>query len=123
VAANGHVFVASYGNLSIFGLTGTPARKIAFRAPPSPKPARYPGVAHELHGTVTAITDTTITLRTRTAAAVQVDIAAAKADGNVAPPSIGHAALVRGDYDAHGTLVAKYVLHQKDSPALWSADR
>jgi hypothetical protein len=123
VAANGHVFVASYGNLSIFGLTGTPARKIAFRAPPAPVPALYPGVSHELHGMVTAITATTMTLRTRTGSVVQVDVAAAKAAGNLAPPAVGHAALVRGNYDAHGTLVAKFVVHQKDNVGLWESDR
>ena len=123
VAANGHVFVASYGNLSIFGLAGPKAHKVAFHAPPAPVPALYPGVSHELHGMVTAITATTMTLRTRTGSVVQVDVAAAKAAGNLAPPAVGHAALVRGNYDAHGTLVAKFVVHQKDNVGLWGSDR
>jgi hypothetical protein len=123
VAANGHVFVASYGNLSIFGLPSPHQHKIAFHAPPAPAPLLYPGVSHELRGTVTAIDGTSLTLRLRTGSMLHVDIASAKAAGNMAPPSIGHASLIRGDYDAHGVLVAKYVLHQKDNQALWPADR
>jgi len=64
-----------------------------------------------------------MTLRTRTGSVVQVDVAAAKAAGNLAPPAVGHAALVRGNYDAHGTLVAKFVVHQKDNVGLWGSDR
>jgi hypothetical protein len=123
IAANGRVFVASYGNLPIFGLASPKAHKIAFRAALAPVPARYPGVSHELNGTVTAITETSITLRTRTGSLVQVDTAAAKAAGNLAPPKVGHAMLVRDNHDAHAPLVAKFVLHQKDSPALWITDR
>jgi hypothetical protein len=35
----------------------------------------------------------------------------------------GHAALVRGDYDVTGTFLAQFVMHAKDAPQLWAADR
>jgi hypothetical protein len=123
VVANGHVFVASYGNLSIFGLCNTPpARRRAFRAPPRPVMALPTGVAHELHGVVTAADADTVTLRTRTGALVRVDIAAARAAHDAAPEAVGDAAVVRGDY-RNGLLVAKFVIHAKPSPSLWGPDR
>ena len=119
VVANGHVFVASYGNLSIFGLS---AAHLQFRAPKRPEAIMFPGAPHELHGMVTAIDGTLVTLRLRNGQMVKVDTASAAHAFHVAPPAVGHASLVRGAYGKDGTFTAAYVLHQKDSQALWAVD-
>ncbi len=123
VVGHGHVFVASYGTLSIFGTLPPGARHVAFRAPAVRPRFVSGGSAHALHGTVTAIDGTRLTLRLRTGTPVTVDFKAAEAAFHVAAPSVGHASLVRGAYAHDGVLVAAYVLHLKDSPALWLPDR
>jgi hypothetical protein len=122
VVGNGHVFVASYANLSIFGLSAA-ARPISFRAPPRPPMPAFPDAPHALAGLVVAHDGAAVTLRLRSGTAVKVDIAAALAAHHVAPPAIGHAVLARGDYGKDGVFAATYLLHQKDSQALWPADR
>jgi hypothetical protein len=123
VVANGHVFVASYANLSIFGLSGAgAAHLLAFRAPPRPEMPLPAGMAHELYGIVVAADPGALTLRTRAGALVRVDIAAALAAHGAAPEAVGQAALIRGDYK-NGVLEARYVLHAKPSPSLWGPDR
>jgi hypothetical protein len=122
VVANGHVFVASYETLSIFGLTGN-ARHAAFRPAASPAPYVFGGAAHDVYGIAVAVDGATLSLRTRTGAIVKVDLAVARRGGNMAEPTVGHGALVRGDYDRAGVLVAKFVLHAQDNSAAWPADR
>jgi hypothetical protein len=122
VVGNGHVFVASYGNLSIFGPSPGAQAKI-FHAPPRPQMVVFPDAPHDLYGLVVAHDGGTVKLRLRTGNEVTVDIAAALAAHHVAPPAIGHAALVRGDYGKNGVFDAVYLLHQKDSQKLWPADR
>jgi len=122
VVANGHVFVASYGNLSIFGLSPTGAKHPAFVAPPRPAAMVFKDAPHELYGTVTKIDGTTLSLRARDGRVVKVDVAGAASAAHMAPPAEGHASLVRGSYNHDGTLVAKYLLHAKASPATWPAD-
>jgi hypothetical protein len=122
VVANGHVFVASYQNLSIYGLAAPGAKTLSFRAPPRAVPALYTGTRHELWATVTAITGDTLTVRTRTGSLVKVDIGAARAAHGVAQPVVGQASLIRGDYK-DGVLQAKYVLHAKPHAAIWGPDR
>jgi hypothetical protein len=63
----------------------------------------------------------TLSLRTRNGATVQVNVAAARDAGRYAAAQTGHAALVRGDY-ANGVLVAGSVLHAKSNPAMWGDD-
>lgn len=128
VVANGHVFVASYANLSIFGLGGQGARsKVGVQPPAHAVMPVFAGAPHELYGIVTAIDGSAITLRLRNGVAMRVDVGAARAAGDYAPAAIGRAALVRGDYEAGvykvGVFVAKYVLHAKQQPALWGPDR
>jgi hypothetical protein len=40
----------------------------------------------------------------------------------MAPPAVGHASLVRGDY-VGAVFRATYVLHQKDDLRTWAPDR
>jgi hypothetical protein len=54
---------------------------------------------------------------------IKVDGAAAVANFEAAPPSIGHGILVRGTIDESGVVHAEALQHAKDSPAMWRADR
>jgi hypothetical protein len=121
VVADGQVFVASYENLSIFGLTPPGRRQKTFVAPPAPSLPAYRGAPHQVTGVVTASYASTLALRTRTGAIVQVNVAVARDAGRYAASETGHAALVRGDY-ANGVLVAKSVMHAKSNPAMWGED-
>jgi hypothetical protein len=122
-AAGGHVFVASYETLAIFGVSGD-AKFVKFVAPPAPQMRPYTGTKHQIYGTVQAMDGDTLLLRRRGGSTVKVDMAAARRNFMVAEPAVGKAALVRGDtYDAAGRLVAGFVLHAKKNPALWGEDR
>jgi hypothetical protein len=123
VVANGHVFVASYGTVSEFGLASPGARHAAFKPAARPVPVTDPSAPHTLYGIVTAMQDGAFILRRRDGTSVHVNDAAAAHAFHMAQPSLGHAALVRGDYAKDGVFLAAYVLHQKDSVALWPADR
>jgi outer membrane protein assembly factor BamB len=122
VIANGQVFVASYKMLSIFGIKPAGAANTNFRPAELPAPALLADAPHEVFGTVMALHPGGLTLRTRTGAALSVDIADAAKAYHVARPVVGKPSLIRGDYNANGVLVAKSVLHAKDMPLLWPAD-
>ena len=122
VTANGQVFVASYQNLSIFGLA-TPARPLlTFHAPARPAPAVFAGLPHTWHGVVTATGPARLTLRTRDGALHAVDIAPAERAGTAAKIKPGQAAVIRGDSGSNGPI-AQQVLHLKSDAGLWPADR
>jgi hypothetical protein len=122
VVANGQVFVASYKQLSIFGLAPA-AQHVAFAPPPAPQILRYTGTRHEVYGTAVGIAHDTMTLRTRAGTLLAVDLAAARASSDVPQTATGQPVIVRGDYDAAGNLKARYVLHAKNDPELWLPDR
>jgi hypothetical protein len=123
VVANGHVFVGSYQNLSIFGLSPPGAHpKVALREPPHPAMPVFAGAPHQIYGVVTAVAGDTITLRPRTGVPMVVNVGPARAASAYAPAAVGQASLVRGDYK-DGGFVARYVLHAKPQAALWGADR
>jgi hypothetical protein len=121
VVADGQVFVASYKSLAIFGLVngGNVARlKLPAASPPDAT------TLHQLTGTALGLRANVLTIRTRDGKVARIDIAGARAGSMVAEPSPGHGVLARGDvYDSTGALVAKVVLHAKDSAALWAPDR
>jgi len=122
VVANGHVFVASYGNLSIFGLSPARTKHPSLRMAARPAPVVFREAPHEVYGIVTAVKGTVMTLQNRFGKTLQVDMASAAAASHMAPPAAGNAALVRGSYGADGRFVAKYVLHAKKAPLIWPAD-
>ncbi len=123
VIANGHVFVASYKNISGFGLYGGGTKRARFHPPPAPPaPALPPGVTHELHGVVIAASHASLDLRLRDGRILKVDMAGARAAYHVAPVVPGHALDVRGDYRA-GIFVANSILRQKANVLTWAPDR
>jgi hypothetical protein len=127
VVANGKVYVASYEQLSIYGLgAGAAAAAPSVRpqaAQASAAQIELPAGQHEISGTVQDIDATTLTVRTRSGTVIKVDGAAAFANFQAAPPSAGHGILVRGTIDESGVVHAVTLLHAKDNPAIWLPDR
>jgi len=120
--ANGHVFVASYNQLAIFGL-GTPAAPVRIITEPGPaEPALAAATPHQLSGVRVAGTPHGFTLRTRTGELIAVDASGATHFGAEAQPD-GTKLLLRGDYTRDGGFKAVNVLHLKGQPALWPSDR
>jgi hypothetical protein len=122
VVANGHVLVATYANLSIFGLIGSGAAPISFHAPPPPQSMLFAKAPHVVYGVVMATGDETLTLQARGNREVTVDTRKARAASDYAASAVGEAALVLGDY-RQGTLVAQAVMHAKQDQELWGRDR
>ena len=124
VVANGRVYVASYEQLSIYGLgSGGAADHATSLLHTAAARAPLSAGQHELFGTVEGIDGTTITVLTRTGALLKVDGATAFANYQAAPPSIGHGILVRGTHEESGLIHADVLLHAKDNPGAWLPDR
>jgi hypothetical protein len=126
VVANGKVYVASYEQLSIYGLgAGTAAAPsvLAQATRAGAVQIALPAGEHEISGTVQDIDGTTLSVRTRSGTLIKVDGASAFANFQAAPPSVGHGILVRGSIDESGVVHAEALLHAKDNPAIWLPDR
>ena len=124
VVANGKVYVASNQSLAIFGLGGARVRESALPAPKAVdmRIALAPG-RHEVYGMVKAINGDNITVQTRKGQTLTVDASAASKKFDKAQPWVGHALMARGTYAADGVLKADIVMHAKDHPVMWQADR
>jgi hypothetical protein len=123
VVANGVVLVASYEQITIFGLLppGGSARTALKIDAPAPPPLA-PNV-HEMYGQIVGLAGTRLTMRTRTGRTVPVDVAAAERAYATATLYPGEFILVRGTAAPGGGLVAATVNRAKSSPALWEPDR
>jgi len=121
VVANGHVFVGSYQNLSIFGVATGSVAHASFVAPPPPVVGTDETASHQVTGLVLAAHGDMMTLRLRDGATVRVAFGAARKAGLYATAVPGHAALVRGDYK-NGVLVASTVLHAMPNEVMWKTD-
>ncbi len=128
--ANGHVYVATYKELTIFGLGGAAhANKQAMidrnqAIAANDRPAFVLGQGeHVVWGTIRSVSETEIVIVDRRGASVQVYLPDARSGGNVAEPVVGQAAVVIGVKSADGSFVAKHVEHAKPSPSLWPADQ
>ncbi len=122
VVANGRVFVASYQQLTIFGLGGHP---FVARAQDAAKPAALNTNAppHEITGVLEHADGPVLTLRTRAGKIAQVDDSDAIRRGQIGVLVAGNAYTVQGTYDSTGALRAQAVLRAKASPAIWPPDR
>ena len=125
LVTNGHVYVASYKQLSIFGL-GAPGTKVKEEGVPETaalqeeaEPA-LPG--HVIYGKLTRFEKSAFTLETRTGT-VTVDAAPAEKAETRALPVVGRAYMARGEYDKQGVLQAVSIQRVKDQPELWKEDR
>lgn len=119
VVANGQVFVASYKQLSIFGL-GT---AMAGETPPpiAPNASSDPS-HHEIFGTITRVNGSQFTLETRMGSLMQIEASAAIRNDLSIELEAGETVDVEGTFDSDGALVAGSVQRAKNSPDLWPPD-
>jgi hypothetical protein len=120
VVAKGRIYVASYKQVTIFGL-GAPASHVVVAHPQPQAEAQIPSMPHSLTGIVTAISNTGLTLRLRDGSVVSVTTEAAKSTHEIALPIAGQAARVRGYWNGK-TFAARAVLHAKSNAKLWAKD-
>jgi hypothetical protein len=116
VVANGHVYVAAYKTVAIFGLG--PAGVLA--AIPAPQPAVS---EHEIYGTITSVDGTSLTIETRTGTFLSVDASTAIAnDQSINNLKDNKPVRVVGDFNSSGVLVATAITRAKNSPDSWPPD-
>jgi outer membrane protein assembly factor BamB len=127
LVANGRVFVASYKQLSIFGLqsaaTAKEEKKIQTPETASAEPVQPALPGHAVYGKLRNVNNAILTIETRTGAMLTVDSTAAIKAETSALPIPGRALLIRGDYDDKGILHATSISRVKDQPELWKKDR
>jgi len=123
VVANGHVFVASNQQLTIFGLGGGPfVPPAAAAAKPAALKANAPPNA--ITGVLEHVDGPVLTLRTRAGTIARVDDSDALRSGQIGVLVPGNAYTVQGTtYDSTGALRAQAVGRAKASPAIWPPDR
>jgi len=123
VVANGHVFVASNQQLTIFGLGGGPfVPPAAAAAKPAALNAHAP--PHQITGVLEHVDGPVLTLRTRAGTIARVDDSDALRSGQIGVLVPGNAYGVQGTYyDSTGALRAQAVGRAKASPAIWPPDR
>jgi hypothetical protein len=133
VVANGHVYVASYQQLAIFGLgSGTAAplsAQTTAQASPQATPAgvldftQLPPHGHELFGTITAVNGDMLTVATRTGALVNVDATEAVQTYQSIVLLVDEPVRMLGSYNAADVFRATVITRAKASSILWPPDR
>jgi hypothetical protein len=120
VVANGKVYVASYEQLSIFGLTSSKNGAKALHH--GAAPVRFGG-PNEVTGTLTSKNGSLLTLRTRAGSNVVVDDTLAERSQRTGDLVIGEPFSATGRYDGQRVLHARFMLRAKPSTAVWPPDR
>jgi hypothetical protein len=122
VVANRRVFVASYRQLTIFGLGGhpfvAPALAVAESAALSTHKPR-----HQITGILEHADGPVLTLRTRAGKIARVDDSESLRRKQIGVLVTGYAYTVQGTYDSTGALHAQSIARAKDSAAIWPLDR
>jgi len=119
--ANGHVYVASHKQLSIFGLITTAPTTDTVISEPGAQDV-VSGSEHEIFGTITTVNGSQLTVQTRTGSLVQVDASTAIQNELSNDLMVGGVVDVRGTFDSHGVLQATVIQRAKDSSDLWPKD-
>ena len=120
--ANGKVYVASYQSLAIFGLNGGKNVKLPATRPVS-MVTPLPKGEHEIRGVVKSMNGNLLRVAERDGSMLTVDTTQAEKNFRMAEPSVGNGLLARGTVDATGIFRALVILHAKNNPAMWPADR
>jgi hypothetical protein len=120
VVTNGKVYIASFRQLSIFGLTSGGAARVSIDSMGTRQLDSQPDL-NRVTGRVKNRSNSKIVLLTRAGTHVTVDATEAiEAQQNSIS---GDALTAIGQYHADGTLFAKSISRAKSNPALWLPDR
>ncbi len=122
VVANGHVYVASDRQLSIFGLLGTRAVPEAITLHTVAQNVPSDSAQHKIFGTISSINGSQLTIRTRTGSLWNVDASIAIQNDKCIGLEVGGAVFVQGTFDTSGVLQADSIQRAKHSPDLWPSD-
>ena len=126
LVANGRVFVGSYKQLSIFGISKSLPALVdtASSRPATADVVTEPALpGHSIYGVLIAKANGLLKLRTRTGAVITIDSRDATKAYQSVVPVLGGALLARGEYDHEGIFHARSILRAKDLPTLWGKDR
>lgn len=121
VAANGKVYVASYKQLSIFGIGSAQTSLALPPGLPSQFSTAPPVSVHRLSGKVVRLNDNTLTLQKRNGVLLNVILTDAVASHQSVAVFVGANVEARGTYDATDALRATSIIHAKE-PAAWAPD-
>jgi hypothetical protein len=115
VVANGMVYVASYAQLNIFGLSqGSSVVSAASVTPPSPQLA-----TDALYGTITQVMDSEFSVKTRAGRTVRVDGSAAAAQNLSVRLFVGEPVTATGSVDRTGKVLADAIVRAKPDSESW----
>jgi len=119
--ANGRVYVASYGQLAIFGLRAAAVvgAEAKLQVPPTPPAVKPPGAL--FWGTVRSINGPRLVLVLRTGKLLMVDLSYALKEGTIVVPIVGSNVAVSGKLNAQGVLEARIIGRAKGRSG-WGAD-
>jgi hypothetical protein len=134
VVANGHVYVASYKQLAIFGLGGTVGvtNQTAQTAPQAIAQtvqttgrdfAELPPNGHEIFGTIRSINGDSLTIATRSGGIINVNATLALQNYESVVLLADEAVRILGSFDGSNVLQATSITRVKPSSALWPPDR
>ena len=115
--ANGQVFVASYQQLTIWGLT-PPSTVVTLSRPVFANPVQLKPGEHDIFGTIAAMSGTSITLKRRDGTTSRVTTIGAAG----ARLALGEAVRVVGS-GTQNALNAKWVARAQSAAAAWPPDR
>jgi hypothetical protein len=120
--ANGMVYVASYENLSIFGVSDPEHPLIPISKMVHPAPAADIGDStHQVSGFVRSVRGAQVIIELRDGRRVRGDISDARQHHAAVRPLLGEAVFVRGDYQ-HGILQAQSLMSAKPESDFWQPD-
>jgi hypothetical protein len=129
VVANGLVYVASYKQLSIFGLLAGATAKTIVPQPVVQTISQAQNVSshnaqyqHEIFGTISDINGSLITVKRRTGSLLNVDASVAIHSELCVGLEIGEAVDVQGAFDANGAILANSIQKAQDASESWPSD-
>jgi hypothetical protein len=117
--ANGMVYVGSFKQLAIFGLTTASTSKAELQVPAAPPTVKPQGA--QFWGTINSIHGSRLIVALRTGKLLQVDLSEAFKKGTTDVPLIGRNVAVTGKLNAQGVLDASFMWRAK-GPKSWGAD-
>jgi hypothetical protein len=135
VVANGHVYVASNKQLTIFGLLNGATAKTIIPEPvvqnisQEQSSSEMQNVSsdssqhqHEIFGTISDIDGSRITVKRRTGSLLTVDASVAIQNELCVELEVGEAIDVQGAFDADGAMLANSIQKAKDESDAWPID-